>query len=289
MSFGKLRGGNKVFGVQDSPQSRGMTLGMSSLSAVTKGPGRWAILPAFALAAIVGSISPGAAHAQSSLRDAFLGHRGSETRKSPAPPVARYVAAETGDAFILDRAAPQPLLKFENSSEIWVLSPQPAPRGDTIYKNELGEPVLRASKLGGMTLFTTERPAGDAAALMGKASSIQPPAVISVNALFQRLVAASARASRAAQHRVAFETVDDATPATSVLVADTATVTAEAFERMARDGGRNLLARVTRVLLAEGHKPGASLKGGDLTVTYAPGKGLSGRPSSKRIIKIVNK
>jgi hypothetical protein len=281
-SSGKLRGGNKVFGVQDSPQSRGMTLGMKSQSAVTRGPGRCAILLAFALAA-----TTGAAHAQSSLRDAFFGNR-NEVRKSPAPPIARYVA-ETGDAFILDRAAPQPLMKFENSSEVWVLSSQPAPRGDTIYKNELGEPVLRSSKLGGMTLFTRERPGGDAAALMGKASSIQPPPFISVNALFQRLVQASARASRAAQHRVSFETVDDATPGTSVLVADTATVTAEAFERMARDGDRNLLARVTRVLLAEGHKPGASLKGGDLTVTYAPGKGLSGRPSSKRIIKIVNK
>ncbi|KRA65584.1 hypothetical protein ASD89_18710 [Caulobacter sp. Root656] len=259
-----------------------MTLGMKSRSAVMTGPGRCAMLLAFALVA-----TAGAANAQSSLRDAFFGNRG-ETRKAPAPPIARYVA-ETGDAFILDRAAPQPLLKFENSSEVWVLSPQPAPRGDTIYKNELGEPVLRASKLGGMTLFTRERPGGDAAALMGKASSIQPPPFISVNALFQRLVQASARASRAAQHRVAFETVDDATPATSVLVADTATVTAEAFERMARDGGRGPLARVTRVLLAEGHKSGASLKGGDLTVTYAPGKGLSGRPSSKRIIKIVNK
>ena len=264
-SSGKLRGGNKVFGVQDSPHSRGMTLGMKSQSAVTTGPGRWAILLAFALAAIAG-----AANAQSSLRDAFFGAH-SEVRKAPAPPVARYVA-ETGDAFILDRAAPQP-----------------APRGDTIYKNEMGEPVLRASKLGGMTLFTRERPGGDAAALTGKASSIQPPPFISVNLLFQRLVQASARASRAAQHRVAFETIDDATPGTSVLVADTATVTAEAFERMARDGDRNLLTRVTRVLLAEGHKPGASLKGGDLTVTYAPGKGLSGRPSSKRIIKIVNK
>jgi hypothetical protein len=261
-----------------------MTLGMKSQSAVTTGPGRWAILLAFALAATAGS-----AHAQSgfSLRDAFSKNRG-EVRKTPAPPIARYVA-ETGDAFILDRAAPQPLMKFENSSEVWVLSPQPAPRGDTIYKNELGEPVLRASKLGGMTLFTRERPGGDAAALMGKASSIQPPPFISVNVLFQRLVQASARASRAAQHRVSFETVDDATPGTSVLVADTATVTAEAFERMARDGDRGLMNRVTRVLLAEGHKPGASLKGGDLTVTYASGKGLSGRPSSKRIIKIVSK
>lgn len=259
---------------------------MKSQSAAKTRPGGRAILLAFALAACAG-----AAEAQQSglsLRDSLFGNRGSETRKAPAPPVARYVS-ETGDGFILDRAAPQPLMKFDNSSEVWVLSPQPAPRGDTIYKNELGEPVLRSSKLGGMTLFTTERPGGDAAALMGKATSIQPPPFISVNALFQRLVQASARASRAAQHRIAFETVDDATPGTSVLVADTATVTAEAFERMARDGDRNLLARVTRVLLAEGHKPGASLKGGDLTVTYAPGKGLSGRPSSKRIIKIVNR
>lgn len=285
-SSGELRGGNKVFSVQDSPQSRGMTLGMKSQSATT-GPGGCAILLALALVA-----GAGAANAQSStfsLRDALSGNRGgSESRKTLPPPIARYVS-ETGDSFILDRAAPQPLMKFENSSEVWVLSPQPAPRGDTIYKNELGEPVLRASKLGGMTLFTRERPAGDAAALMGRASSIQPPPFISVNALFQRLVQASARASRAAQHRVSFETVDDATPGTSVLVADTATVTAEAFERMARDGDRNLLARVSRVLLAEGHKPGANLKGDALTVIYAPGKGLSGRPSSKRIIKIVNR
>lgn len=278
------RGGNKVFGVQDSPQSAIMTVGMKSLSAATTGPGGCAILLAFALGA-----SAGAANAQqSSLRDLFGTRSGSESRKAPAPPVARYVS-ETGSAFVLDRASPQPLMKFENSSEVWVLSPQPAPRGDTIYKNEMGEPVLRATKLGGMTLFTSERPAGDAAALIGRASSIQPPTFISVNALFQRLVQASARASRAAQHRVAFETVDDATPATSVLVADTATVTAEAFEKMARNGDRNLLNRVARVLLAEGHKPGASLKGGDLTVTYAPDKGLSGRPSSKRIIKVVNK
>jgi len=281
---GARRGGNKVFGVQDSPQSAIMTMGMKSLSAATTGPEGRAILLAFALAACAGAANA----QQSNLRDIFGARGGSETRKAPAPPVARYVS-ETGSAFVLDRAAPQPLMKFENSSEVWVLSPQPAPRGDTIYKNEMGELVLRATKLGGMTLFTSERPAGDAAALMGKANSIQPPTFISVNALFQRLVQASARASRAAQHRVAFETVDDATPSTSVLVADTATVTAEAFEKMARNGDRGLLARVARVLLAEGRKPGASLKGSDLTVTYAPDKGLSGRPSSKRIIKIVNK
>jgi hypothetical protein len=264
-----------------------MTIGMKRPSAVMTGPEGRAILLALALVACAGAAN--AQQSRLSLRDSLFGGRhGSEQRRPAAPPVARYVS-ETGAAFVLDRAAPQPLLKFENSSEIWVLSSQPAPRGDTIYKNEMGDLVLRATKLGGMTLFTAERPDGDAAALMGKASSIQLPTVLSLSAFVQRVVQASSRASRAAQHRVLFETVEDATPATTVLVADTATVTAEAFEKMARNGDRALLARVGRVLLAEGHKPGATLKGGDLIVTYAPDKGLAGRPSSKRIIKVVNR
>lgn len=269
-----------------------MTLDMKSQAAVKAGPGERAILLAFALAACAGAVN--AQQSTHSLRDLLLGgHKGSEARR--APPVARYIS-ETGDVFVLDRDAPQPLMKFENSAEVWVLFAQPAPRGDIIYKNELGEPVLRISKLGGMTLFTSERPAGDAAALAGKASSIQPPPFMSVNALFQRLLQASVRASRAAQHGVSFEAIDDATgasndvtPGTEVLVADTATVTAEALERMARNGDRALLSRVARVLLVRGSKPSASLKGGDLTVTYAPGKGLVGRPSSERIIKVVTR
>jgi hypothetical protein len=147
-----------------------------------------------------------------------------------------------------------------------------------------------------MTLFTPERPGGDAVAFLGKAPSIQPPTILSFNALYQRLLQASARASRAAQHRVSFEAIndgtgnsDDATPGTSVLLADTAAITAEAFEQIARNGDRTLLSRVVLVLLAKGRKPGVNLKGGDLTVTYAPDKGVSGRPSSKRIIKIMDR
>lgn len=241
-------------------------------------------------AAILAIASP--AHAQlaaQSLRDALLGHRGVPTsRRAPPPPVARYVS-ESGGGFVLDRAAPTPLLKFDDSPEIWVLSPQPASRGDVVYRNELGEPVLRATKLGGMILFTEENPTGAAAALSGKALSLQPPLAISPFALYQRMGQASVRASRAAQRQVPFETVQDARPETSVLIAETATVTAEAFERMARKGDRSLLTRVLRVLLAEGEKPGATLRNGALVVTYAPGQGLAGRPSSKRIVKVVNR
>lgn len=224
-----------------------------------------------------------------SLRDALLGHKGSaEARRVPAPPVARYVA-ESGGTFVFDKAAPKPLMKFDNSAEVWVLSPQPASRGDVIYRNDLGEPVLRVTKLGGMILFTDDVPMGTAAALSGRATSIQPPAIISFNVFVQRVTLASARATRAAQHLVEFSTVQDVRPETSVLAADSATVVAEAFEHMARKGDRSVISRIFRVLLAEGRKPAATLKDGALTITYSPEQGLAGRPSSKRIIKVMDR
>jgi Domain of unknown function (DUF4908) len=245
-----------------------------------------------ALAILALMLMAGAADAQQlphSLRDALLGHRGAaEARRVAAPPVARYVS-ETGGTFVFDKAAPQPLIKFDNSTEVWVLSPQPASRGDVIYRNDLGEPVLRVTKLGGVILFTDDLPMGAAAALSGRATSIQPPTVLSIGALFQRLAIAQLRASRAAQRPIEFATVEDARPETSVLVADSATVTAEAFEQAARKGDRSILSKVGRVLLTEGRKPSAQVKDGSLIVTYAPGHGLAGRPSSKRIIKVMDR
>ncbi|WP_184723244.1 DUF4908 domain-containing protein [Caulobacter sp.] len=244
-----------------------------------------------ALMLMAAPLWPGSANAQQlphSLRDALLGHKGAaEARRVPAPPVARYVS-ESGGAFIFDQAASRPLIKFDNSTEVWVLSRQPASRGDVIYRNDLGEPVLRITKLGGMILYGDDAPMGVAAALSGRAASIQPPVMLSPVALYQRMGQASVRASRAAQRQVPFETLQDARPETSVLIADAASLAAEAFERAARKD-RSLLSRVLRVLLTEGGKPSAQLKDGSLVVTYAPGEGLAGRPSSKRIFKVMNR
>ncbi len=252
--------------------------------------GSWGARTALTIAALmVMAASANAQQLPHSLRDALLGHKGSaEARRSASPPVARYVS-ESGGAFVFDQAAPQPLIKFDNSAEVWVLSAQPASRGDVIYRNDLGEPVLRVTKLGGMILFTDDAPMGAAAALSGKASSIQPPAILSFSVFVQRVRIATARASRAAQHDIEFATVEDVRPETSVLAADSATVVAEAFERMARKGDRSIISRIVRVLLAEGRKPAAALKDGSLTITYAPDQGLAGRPSSKRIIKVMNR
>lgn len=277
--------------VQDSPHSGIITEGMTRPTMDRMGPGACAAALTLALTGLASLVPAGAAHAQSkqSLRDALFGDRAvAEARKPPAPPIARYVS-EGGGAFVLDRAAAVPLLKFENSNEVWVLSSHVGPRGDVIYKNELGEPVLRATKLGGMTLFTADRPGGAAAAMMGRAQTIQPPAFIKPSALFVRMAQAADRASRAARHTVSFETVQDVRPETSVLVAECANVAAEAFERMARNGDRGLLSRIARVLLAEGRKPGATIKDDALVITYAAGKGPAGRPSSERIIKVVDR
>lgn len=219
-----------------------------------------------------------------SLRDGLFRRHHSEGRDFAAPPVARYVT-EDGDVFTFDRTQPKALLKFDGSFEVWALQAQPAPRGDTIYKNDLGEPVLRATRLGGVTIFTEQRPGGSAAALAG----IAPPlklAIMGPQALLERLAQASARASRAARRLIPFEA--EANPASAPLIADAAMVTSEAVVRMTkRSDARKMLDRVLKVHLVEGAKASAQLgQGGILEVTVAPPQGLAGRPSSDRIVQV---
>lgn len=202
--------------------------------------------------------------------------------RSDAPVIGRYETDE-GGAFVLDRSAPRPLLKFDDNPEIWVLQPAPGPRGDTIYRNDLGEPMLRATKLGGMTVFTPTRPDGSAAALDGSSSPLRV-AALSAQGLFTRFYQASVRASRVAQHQVAFETGQDAEPATAAYLADAAMVASEALvDLAARPAGKALLARINDVVISQGVRPGAALQRGVLTVTIVPAQGVAGRPSSRRI------
>jgi hypothetical protein len=235
---------------------------------------------AIAVAGMAGFAQPVMAQPDS-LRDGLFGDRAMPGRKI-TPPVARYVSEE-GDAFILDRSQPRPLLKFEDSPEVWALRPQPAPRGDVIYKNDLGEPVLRATRLGGLTVFTEERPGGSAAALTGGGNPLRLPAM-GPQALFDRLAQASARATRAARRLIPFEATS-ATPASSALIADAATVAAEAVVRLSRRAdGRGLLGGILKVRLLEGAKPSVALHDGEMRITVRPADGLAGRPSSDRIM-----
>ncbi len=214
------------------------------------------------------------------------GHR--DDRGAPPPPVARYVSDE-GESFVLDRSASTPLLKFEESQEVLVLNPTPAARGDIIYRDDVGEPVLRATKLGGLILFGHGRPGGAPAALAGQAGSLRLQS-LSASALLQRLGQASVRATHAAKHLMVFDAQlgsQEMTPDAAAVFADAAAVAAEAVVRIARRAdGAKILARFGRVLLEPGSKSAANVSRGVMKITVIPSDGLAGRPSSARIVEV---
>jgi hypothetical protein len=202
------------------------------------------------------------------------------------PLLASYVS-EGGRVFILDRTQPRPLLRFEDSPEVWALLPTPAPRGDTIFKNDLGEPVLRSTRVGGLILFTAARPNGEAVSLagLGESLTLQP---LAPQAVFVRLTQASARASRATRRPILFEA--EATPGSSALIADAAVVTSLAIVRLAaRRDGRALLGQFSKVRLEEGKRPSVTISNGVLRIVVTAGQGMAGRPSSDRIVKVALK
>ena len=239
------------------------------------------------LAVLALGLHPGHAEAApDKLRDGLFKKQQAPGRQFNAPPVARYVT-EDGDVFTLDRSGARPMIRFDDSPEVWVLTPQPAPRGDVIYKDELGQPVLRATRLGGITLFTTERPNGQAVSFAGPGPGLRV-IPISAQALGERLLHAAVRSGRAARRAITYQA--DASSASAGLMSDAAQVTSLAFLEVAdRPDGRGLLSGVAKVQLVEAKKPSVTLKGGTLWIAVTPADGFAGRPSSERIIKALTR
>jgi hypothetical protein len=233
---------------------------------------------AFAAALVaVGAVSAHAAPAW--VRNALS--LGREDQLHATPPVARFYIQE-GGAFILDRSHNPVLLKFDDSGEIWALSVSRGPRGDILFKDDVGDTLLRATKMGGMTVFTPQRPEGSAAALVGTAGALHD-APMGPTALYQRMILASVRCSHAVRHLVSFE-APDADPRSASLLGDAAALAVEAIVSVAgRPNGKTFAGRVTRVILAVGSRSGVSLQRGELVITVNPAQGLGGHPSSMRI------
>ena len=241
------------------------------------------------LALCIGALCASGALAQSERRSS--GRLGdmvferSNGRMAAAPPVARYVA-EGSVAFILDRSSPQPLIQFEGSKEIWALYPYSASGNAIIYKNDVGENVLRVSPLGGLTVFTATRPEGAWALLDGVGSSLLLPK--DVERSFDRLKAASDKTSRAARRPIGVD-VPEVGPDSLAVAVDAALVAFDVFDRLAKsDRNAGALGRIGQVLVLEGRKgskPDVVVRQGSLVITVVPGRGVAGRPSSAKIEK----
>jgi hypothetical protein len=218
------------------------------------------------------------------LGDELFGHHAAKP-----PPLGLYRDNTDSDpAFVLDRTSSIVLLRFQDSPEIWLLTPHPASRGDIIYKNDVGEPMLRATRLGGLTLFTQDRPDGMPAALIADAPPLRLPPVPNAGVLLIRMTLASARASRPLQRSIPFE-ARDPSPEAASLIADAANVTAEAVVFIAkRADGKRVLVRLAKVIFTPGRKASVALTNGVLEVVVvdkATGliAAIEGRPSSRKI------
>jgi hypothetical protein len=237
----------------------------------------------------------GRAHAAPplNLRDLLFGRHANESSPTGGlPPVARF-ESDNGAAFILDRTrGARALLQFDGDPEIWALTATPGPHGDVIYRNDLGRPMLRSTRLGGVTLFTQGRPSGMPAAFVGEATGPRVPPVLGPDALFQLEVHAALRATHAAQHSVGFDTPDDfVTPASEVVFAEAFIITAQAFVRVAQTTkpGQSEISRINVVRFVTGPEPNAAVTGPIMRITVAPDLGVAGRPSSGRLIAILSR
>lgn len=247
--------------------------------------GKLASLGGVVAAVVLGASA--SAHAAPRLNMAPFG----DNRGAPTLPVGHYIAVQ-GQGFVLDRegAAPFALLRFDDNPEVWVLEASPAPGGATVYKNDAGDTVLRMTRLGGLTLFTSNDPEGLPVSMLGEAEDIVLP-FLPPNSLVSRTVQAALRASRATpdQHQITFD-IPKYSPQTVSQFIDAMSVAADAIVRLARRPDyRAFLGRLDKVSFVMGPRPDVAVSGQNLTITLAPAKGFVGRPSSDRILKAIPK
>ena len=202
-----------------------------------------------------------------------------------APATGRYVAG-SGQSFTLDTSGSRPLLRFERSTEIWVLRPTPAPRGDILYRNDNGDQILRVTPDGGMTLYTTSAPQGSPVSRAGDAASLLAPSMTAVQ-MWNYIVRQSGRASSALGRLIQVDV--DIQPGSEAVAADALSTAVDAIVRMARSS--NLRAetnKVRRIVVTDqGGASQATLSRGTLRIAVNPRAGVAGRPSSARIVRLV--
>lgn len=224
-------------------------------------------------------VAPAAALDQQSLGDRILGHG-----RRDAAPAARF-ACQAGPAFVLDQSGPRALLRFQGSDEIWVLRPRAGPRGDIFYRNDVNEPVLRATRLGGVTLYTSDQPGGLPCALNG---GVQPLRMSDFNLprLAGHLLREAARGARAVGHNLEVD-APDVDPGEESVYAEAVSLAVDALQRAAANGGRQRASRVRTIRVVEGPSPGAAYASGVLSLTIVPRLGVAGRPSSARVLQTI--
>eukprot|EP01042_Synura_sphagnicola_P009811 gene9811-12588_t len=187
------------------------------------------------------------AQVMKSLKEQMFGKHAEDGRTPSMPKVARFVS-DDGQGFVLDESSNRnALIRFDGDDEVWYLTPSQGTKGDVIFKNDIGEPVLKATRWGGLILFSDDRPMGDPVALQGKADAFKPSHV-TPGLLFQALAPAARRVSVMLDRQVIFD-APEVTPESAPLYANAFDVTSDAMVQVATQNsqGRRMLDNVHEV------------------------------------------
>ncbi len=225
-----------------------------------------------------------------SLRERMFGKHPDDGRDNNHMPIVGHFVSAHGAGFVFDESQAQPLLRFDGDDEVFQLTAQQGANGDTTFRNDIGEPVLKETRLGGVILFSgTHADIGEPAAVTGQASAFTPDHLNPAE-LWLHMAKSALRVTRASEHQVLFSgDLGDPHDDIITLFAETASVTADALVQIASQGSnRHALDKLHEVYMIEGRPPGARIDNGVLTIKLDPSRGTwGGHPSSKRIVNVV--
>lgn len=202
------------------------------------------------------------------------------------PTIDRYNVEGALGGFVLDRVSYPARMKFDWSSEIFVLRETPGPRGDTFYKADTGQNILNETSTGGLILYTKRYPRGVPANWIGAGEPLKRPeisqfeAFVHIRRVEKRL---SDMLGKPLPIAIDWARARDSL-AYRINAADTAQVTGAALIDLAGDQElrKRLRAEVDKVNVIDGDTPGVGLQNRVLTGRFRLKDGLLGRYSSYR-------
>ena len=235
------------------------------------------------------------AQAKHSLRELMFGKHTDNIHDSSHIPIVAHFVSARGAGFVLDESQAEPLLRFDGDDEVFQLTAKSGANGDITFRNDVGEPVLKATQLGGMILFSgAHEDVGDPAAVTGQAAAFAPDR-LTLTELWLEMAKSQLRVSHACNHRIDInadkDNIDEGIPNETIinLFAESVSVTTGALIQVASQAdSRHALDKLHEVDLIEGRPPSAHIENGVLIVKLDPSRGAwGGHPSSKRIMNVV--
>ena len=190
-------------------------------------------------------------------------------------------------SFAVDASGANYLLRFDKSSEIYVLYPDNASLGGRVLKYDSGETALQVSGWGGVTLYPDADLAGLPAVRTGDSEAPLPPAA-SIADVQNAVEDDEAHLAHLRRLDLAFS-VDWSYLANNAsaraIALDAMQNVARALDRFGRTAQAHdaLLRRVNTIRFEIAGRPTVALNAGTLIVTFDPSRGYEGRASSRAI------